>query len=320
MSLAQRFSAASARAQDIWARARASDAAQKYGRWVQRAAFAALIAYLVYRLSEIGWRDTLANMPTAPGFYLVYVLIYFLLPTSEAVIYRLLLGVDPIRNYHIFVRKRVFNEALVGYSGEASLIYWAKTRFDVPLDLAFSRIKDNNILSTVASYGAMVLLVGGLFATGAMQKAVATAPFLKFYVWLAVALAVAILPAFAVFRRRVVKIGAGLAALVLAIHLARLTSVLGLQALQWHFALPAVAFQTWAIFLSIELILSRIPFLPNIRVLLLGAGLSLTALIDAPEAAVAGMFLAAAALSQIMNFAMFVVTSFAMRGSRAAGD
>ena len=82
------------------------------------------------------------------------------------------------------------------------------------------------------------------------------------------------------------------------------------QALQWAIILPEVPFDTWVLFLTAQLVLTRVPFLPNTDLLYVGLGLTLASYIDAPMAVIAGMFLASGALFQLANLIAFIVTSF----------
>jgi hypothetical protein len=69
-------------------------------------------------------------------------------------------------------------------------------------------------------------------------------------------------------------------------------------------------------FITLQLVLSRVPFVPNQDIVFLTAALSLAPAIGAPEAAIAGMLLAEAGLSQIFNLALFALTAHHAVGVR----
>ena len=48
----------------------------------------AVLSYLVYRLTEIGWPDVLSALPTNPLFYIITPMIFMVLPLTERVVYR----------------------------------------------------------------------------------------------------------------------------------------------------------------------------------------------------------------------------------------
>jgi hypothetical protein len=112
------------------------------------------------------------------------------------------------------------------------------------------------------------------------------------------------------FRRRIISLTADRALAVLAIHVIRMLVVLALQAVQWSVVLTHVPFRTWLVFLTAQIVLTRIPFLPNKDLIFLGVGLGLSSMVDAPAAATAGMLLAGGTLTQGANLAVFVLTSF----------
>ncbi len=61
--------------------------------WGRRVFLGAIVAYLVYQLTtEIGWADLARSIPTHPGFYLIFLLLYYMLPATESLVYKLSWG------------------------------------------------------------------------------------------------------------------------------------------------------------------------------------------------------------------------------------
>ena len=118
------------------------------------------------------------------------------------------------------------------------------------------------------------------------------------------------------FRDRILAVPPQVARPVLAIHIGRNILLLALQTVQWAVVFPQVPLSTWLMFLTAQLVLTRLPFLPNQDLLMVGLGLSIMVYIDAPEAAVAGMFLASGALFQIANVVMYALTSIGAHAPR----
>jgi hypothetical protein len=71
-------------------------------------------------------------------------------------------------------------------------------------------------------------------------------------------------------------------------------------------------------FLAAQLLLTRIPFLPNRDVMMTWVGVALAAAVAAPQAQVASMFLAAGTLSLATHGFMYLVISAAGLMSRRA--
>ncbi len=63
------------------------------------------------------------------------------------------------------------------------------------------------------------------------------------------------------------------------------------------------------------MVLTRVPFLPNTDLLFAGLGITLMAYVDGPAAEVAGMFLAAGALNQVLNLGLFILTTIKQKRS-----
>ncbi|MFQ5563124.1 MAG: hypothetical protein ACE5FO_06100 [Parvularculaceae bacterium] len=281
-------------------------------RWLvraQRALLVLVVAYLVYRLSRIGWLEVLRSLPGSPWFYVFFLMRFLALPVSELAIYELIWNTPLVRHFPVFVRKRVYNFAVLGYSGEAFLSLWARRRLPlVDRDILIG-IKDNNLLSALTSNVATVVLIVALAVSGGLKAGLDALPGSGALFLLAFLSASGLAIAVIAFRRRLIALPDGIMPRLLAIHGARQTVILFLHAAMYAAALPGAPFGVWLIFLALQLVLSRIPFLPNQDLVFLGAALSLAPLVGASEAAVAGMLIAEAGLSQILNFGLFFATA-----------
>jgi hypothetical protein len=122
------------------------------------------------------------------------------------------------------------------------------------------------------------------------------------------------------FRRKIMALPPGVMAKLVAINAARMGLMLGLHALLYWSALPGPPLETWFVFIALQLVLSRIPFVPNLDIVFLTAALHFGPLVAAAEAEVAGMLLAEAGLAQISNAALFIATThLALKQRRPAG-
>ena len=285
------------------------------GKWTGRGFrwlfFAGVATWLILKVTAIGWSAVIASLPTTPWFYILFAVMFVALPVTETLIFRLLLDRRiGIRDVGVFLRKRVFNSAFVGYSGELYLFVWAKRHLGLSAKQAAHGVKDNAVLSALASAAVTAGLLAAFWMTG---QAALVASWLdsgagKF---VAALLAIAfLLPVLLRFRKRIISVSSRIAASVWGIHMVRITGVLLLQAVQWWVVLPNQSWTTWLIFLTAQMVISRLPFIPNRDLLFLSAGLEMSNVIDGPRAAMAGVLLAGAALTQGANLLFFVATSF----------
>ena len=79
----------------------------------------------------------------------------------------------------------------------------------------------------------------------------------------------------------------------------------------------------WLMFLAAQLLLTRIPFLPNRDVMMMWLGVALATAVAAPQAQVASMFLAAGALSlatHALMYGLVLGVGLMTRKGRTAGQ
>ncbi|MEM6852440.1 MAG: hypothetical protein AAF527_11965, partial [Pseudomonadota bacterium] len=232
------------------------------------------------------------------------------LPLFELLIYQRLWSTPLWRSLPVFIRKRVYNFAVVGYSGEAYLCLWGRRQQGLDERAVLLAVKDSNILSALASNALTVLLVGAMAYTGQLKEIASASPGVEIYFFAGAGLAGFLVAAVAYFRRQVLTAPPDDARFVLGIHFTRLLFVQTLLAAQYAVAIPGAPITAWLMFLAAQLVLDRIPLLPNKDLLFVGLGLAMSGLIDAREAAIAGVLIANSALLQVTNLALFAATSF----------
>lgn len=287
-------------------------------RWVKLALKAiqfllvtGVVIYLISRISEIGWREVRRSLPASIWFYVLFGVMYFAVPVSELVSYRQMgWRIGFWRTLPMFVRKRIYNYAVMSYSGEAYMFLWAKKHLGLGGRELVSMVKDNNLLSGLASNSFTLLLVATFFATGQLDTITRASPDAGSYVAATVLTGVLMVLVVLGLNRRIMSTPFPVAARVTGIHAARVVAILLLQTAQWAVVFPHEPLGTWLLFLTAQMVLTRLPFLPNQDLMTVGLALSLTHYVDAPEAAVAGMFLVSGALFQAVNLGFFLLTSF----------
>jgi hypothetical protein len=270
-----------------------------------------VIVYLGHRLSIIGWTEVLRSLPRVSWFYLLFAGQYLAIPIAEFFIYRHIWNRPRGREFPVLLRKRVLNFGVVGYLGEAYFGLWAQQTLGKTVHQAFSVVKDVDVLSALVSNVTTVLLVIAFLLTGELQAFVTSTPnFFNYFAIFAGVVAMAIV-AVVVLRRRIFLLETRTLAFMGMCHVARMVAMLLLQVGQWSVVLPSVPMTIWLAFLTAQLVMTRIPFLPSQDLMVLGLGVVLSTLVNVPAVAVAGMFVAAGALSQVANLVIFVSTSIA---------
>jgi hypothetical protein len=279
----------------------------RLARW---ALIAGVIAFLATRLGDVGWQDVWAALPTHPLFYALFLALYLAPPLMELPVFRTLWGFSVARSWPVFVRKRVYNAAVLGYSGDVLFYAWAREVTSLPARQLASTIKDNAILAAMASNLATLALLAAFLLTGQMAALAALDATTTRWVGLVALISLALMPLFALFYRQILGVGARVALIVFSWHAVRQVLVLALQVAAWMLLFPQVEATTWLVFLTAQMMLSRVPGLPNQDLLFLALGVSLSGVVDAPLAAVVAMFVATGVLTQAAHLLAYVATSF----------
>lgn len=278
---------------------------RRVGRYVQTAALVVLVTFLAAKLHAIGWSELWHALPRHAAFYMVLLMAYAVLPLSDALIYRNVWSL-PLQALPLFFRKRVYNEALFDYSGEALFWAWVRRKFSESRRrrALFSVVRDVNLLSGLVSNTATLVLVMALFRAGVGDFpeiplwAVAAGALLPTGVMLAILFA----RFFCLAGREALQVG--------ALQSARLVTTLTLQATLWAIALPDVPFERWLIVLAAQMVVTRLPFLPNRELLMSGVVIALAPVIGATEVQIASTAIAIAALNLILHGLVLAVTGW----------
>lgn len=277
--------------------------------WARRVLLAAIFAYLIYKLTQIGWAEIAGHIPTSPLFYLLSVIIFLTVPASETVNYRLITDMRIPNGLKTFSRKRVYNDALISYSGEAYLIGKLAELPEFNHQSALVAVKDNNLVSALVSNSWTIVLVAALFVFGrpdVLQNLWELSPILiGGFAVICISLYVAVI----VFFRHLSALSSLKLMQVTGVHSGKVLVVAALQVTQWASALPAIAAMTWLMFLAVQTLVKRMPALPNGGLVFLGVGLSLAGFAGDAAIEVSAMLLAATAMTQLVQLAAFIMTS-----------
>lgn len=288
---------------------------------VSRVVFlAAIVGVLIYQLSEIGWTRIMTSLPAQPGFYVLVLAMYFVLPVTESLIYGRLWSLPPLGSLGVMIRKRVLNVDVLGYSGEVYLFLWAEDRVAAPARAIMGAIKDNLIVSAASSLLAAALLIGGFLLTGQIPLGDLIDTPRPLYAGLGGLAALFLGIVVYRFRRVIFSLARRTLALLACAHLARFVTGYALQVTAWWIVIPAASFQTWAILLVVFVLINRIPLLPSSDIVFVSAGAGIAPLLDVPVAPVVGMLLVRSAADRLLNLLFFTVSVWFERQRVSTGE
>lgn len=299
-----------------WAAFRDSPRGERMLRWISYLFQAAVLGVIVWQLWGIGWDAFLGALPDVALFYVLFLVIYFLLPFSEALAYRICWGTPYLKSIPIFLKKRIFNKDVMGYSGEVVLLHWATQSIPRSRRQLFRDIRDMNIISSAASTMVGVGLLVFLVLTGQIRaldflfdgSLVAGVGFWDYAVGAAIAVGIVLL-AYR-FRDWLFSMPLKVASKVFTIHFVRMILLYAAELLQWHLVLPEIGLEIWFTFLSIRIIVSRIPFIPSQDLVATSTNIELARVLGVPVAGISGLFLAHDVLGKIFNLGFYLFYSW----------
>lgn len=290
----------------LWIDRTFSDRTQQLvATWGRRLLLAAIIGYLFYQLSDIGWAAVWNDIPTQPWFYLIFVGMYLGLPLAETLIYQLIWGLPAREIFPMMIKKRVFNKEVFNYSGEANLFLWAKKRLNLPGKEILRDIKDNTVISSLTSMLIAFSLLSTFLFTGVLPLEDIIGRLQTGWI-VGGAFCLAMLVALALrFRKSVIALPGRIVRRLFGIHVGRLLFVQMLQILQWMVVMPDVGITVWFTLLSVQIVANQIPFMPSKELLVASAAPEFAGMLQVSESGLLSMLLVVAALDKLVNFILF---------------
>ena len=268
-----------------------------------------IVAYLVYRMSLIGWGEIWQSLPRTPWFYVVFLVIYLSLPAFQALAFGVIWGRRPLDLLPTMLKKRVYDKDVLDRSGDVYVYFWGRTNVDHSDRELLHYVKDNAITSSVASTLVAVLLLVVFLVLGYVPLPDAIARHSWAYGVAAVG-ALGLLGAAAVrFRQAVFLLPVRVLGLLFGLHLARVLTQKLLMVVEWKVALPEIALSVWVVFLAVQIVTSRIPLLPGRDLIFMAAGIELAGSVNVSRAAIAGLLGVHSVLDKALNLAVFAGVS-----------
>lgn len=240
----------------------------------------ATLAMVVYELLHSGLRGLSQIVPATPWFYVAFFFFYMIPPTFDYFIFRRLWHI-PLSGMVALHKKRIANEVLIGYSGEAYFYAWARQRTQM-VAAPFGAVKDVTILSAMAGHA--VTLTGLAIALGFGIDLLT--PQYQRTLLVSVGVIIAMTLPFLIFSRRVFSLPRAQLWWIFGMHCLRIVLGSVSLAFAWYFALPDVPVMMWLFLVAGRLLVSRLPLVPNkellfasFAIMLIGQGETVTQLL-----------------------------------------
>ena len=289
-----------------WAQTRA-------GSWIlallRHGVTVAVIGYLGYHMTQIGWANIWAKLPTTPWFYVLFLALYVLLPTFRSVGYGLIWSEPPSRLFLPLLKSAVYNKEVLSYSGEMYFFSWARAQIPLAGRTIAHHIKDNTIVSSVASTANAVAVLS-VFLIADLIPLSMFSDRTWLYIGAGVVGGIALVIVGVRFRRSVFALSGRLLLGLFALYFVRLLLLQGLQVTQWAVAIPQVETYTWLTFLSIQIITKRIPLMPSQDLFFMAIGLSLADPLGVSSAGFASVLAVHSVLDKGLGLLLFVLVSW----------
>ncbi|MGK0388348.1 MAG: hypothetical protein ACI94Y_001076 [Maribacter sp.] len=267
-----------------------------------------IFAFLIYQLTEIGWMNVLKALPITPWFYLLLLTHYFVLPISEQFIYRLSLNFSFWEGVKIFVKKKILNNDVYVYSGEAYFYWWAKQNLSESGRHIFNVIKDNNIISTIAStLMAVVLLVISAYVIQETNLDIISISWTTVK-WVLISTAL-LLPVIIYLLRYLISMPPKVAAKIFGIHMFRFIATYGLEMLQWMVVIHEIPIEYWFVFLGSKIILNRLP-IPSYDLAFIPVSIAISEQLDIDSARITALMIAIPAINRLINILFYSLLTF----------
>ena len=217
----------------------------------------AMMVGLLHELLDHGLAGLRRTVPETPGFYVYFLLSYLALPVCDFVIFRRLWGVPP-GAFLALNKKRIANDILIGYSGDAYFYAWARARLDM-VAAPFGAVKDVTIVSGITGNVTALLLAAIALPLGYQLIAPEVVAAMIWSLVFATALSLGLI----LFSKRVFSLPRRDLWFIFWIDLLRIGGTCVTIALAWAWAIPSVSVGMWLFLIAGRQLVSRLPFLPN---------------------------------------------------------
>jgi hypothetical protein len=287
----------------------------------------AILGLLVRAIADVGWQELVAVTPRTPAYWLLFGAFYFFHPLMDWHIYRKWWGLG-WRTLSMFLKRRVMNEALFSYAGDAFMMAWSATRFNVAFDpddatpklgrgdgpgtpardAPIAAIKDVAITSGLAgNLFTLLMLVLAVVLGGKtiMDSDIDPTTIRRLIIGFALLIGLSLTILFN--RNKLLTLSVADNLRTFWLHLVRVSAMHFLLVATWFVALPLIGIGTWLVLGALRLVIGRMP-VPNKELLFAALAVSLTGDASVKVAALMAsqgvLYLAAHGLAWVMAIAI----------------
>jgi hypothetical protein len=255
----------------------------------------AILGLLVRAIVDVGWQELVAVTPRTPAYWLLFGAFYFFHPLMDWQIYRKWWNLG-WRTLSMFFKRRVMNEALFSYAGDAFMMAWAATRFNVEFDpddttpklgrgdgpgtpareAPIAAIKDVAITSGLAGNLftlLMLILAVALGGKTIMDSDIDPTTIRRLIIGFALLIGLSLTILFN--RNKLLTLPVADNVRTFWLHLIRVSAMHFLLVATWFVALPLIGVGTWLVLGALRLVIGRMP-VPNKELLFAALAVSLT--------------------------------------------
>ena len=266
-----------------------------------------IIGYLLYQISQIGIKNFITSIPINPLFYIIYLIIYISLPLLDYIIYSKKWHISDISLIKILFNKKVLNTDVIGYSGEVFLYIWAKDKIKKDKSDLIIFIKDNNIISSLSSWFISATLLFLFIIYGHVNIDYILAVIEKKILILLLILVFFIILFITVFnfKDRILDLKPLEGIWLFVMHSIRILVINILQIIQWSIIIPEIDLSVWFTYSAIQIIISRIPFIPSLDALFTNIVLELSDQLMTSPDLIIGMLSINIVFNRLLNFTIY---------------
>lgn len=230
---------------------------RRWPTWLGAALSVLMVVGVGNELLDNGLAGLWRAAPTNVTFYIVFLLCYLAPPAFDFAIFRRLWGI-PWSGMIALHKKRIANDVVLGYSGEAYFYTWARQRTQM-VAAPFGAVKDVSILSAIAGNATTLALMA--IALPLVVDLLTPAQYKTGLISFGVIVAMSV--PFLIFSKRVFSLSRRVLWWVFGVHTLRIVTASVMLALVWHFAMPEVSILMWLVLSTARMLVSRLPLVPN---------------------------------------------------------
>ncbi len=268
-----------------------------------------VVLFMVWQLREIEFRNVFLELPTNPLFYVLLVILYFLLPTIQILAYRVVWDFRPGPAIRAFIKKRILNKDVLGYSGEVYIFAWAQNHVAMANRSLMECIRDMNIISAVASTLSAIPLLAFFALEGEvnLRDLIGETQAGVLIGGIGVTLILFVI----LFTRRkwLFSMPWKQTRIVFGLHVARVFIRQILEITMWRLAMPEVPIEIWFTYAAIFIVVYRLPFIPNQDVVTMAVAVGIAGAMTVSEVHIAALFGAVALVNRLINLLFFTTLS-----------